>query len=77
MSFVPLNELQELSGRKRPSRICRWLAEHEWVFEEGADGLPKVDRRYYDKRMTGGVDERPVNINLDALEAICAPKVQK
>lgn len=77
MSFVPLSELQELAGRKRPSHICRWLAEHEWVFEEGADGLPKVDRRYYDKRMTSGLDERPQGINEDALKAICGPKIQK
>ena len=77
MSFVPLQELKELTGRKQPSRICRWLAEHEWVFEEGADGLPKVDRRYYDKRMTAGLTDVQPTINEDALKAICAPKVQK
>lgn len=77
MSFVPLQELQELAGRKRPSKICKWLAEHEWVFEEGADGLPKVDRRYYDKRLTAGLVDQQDTINEDALKAICAPKVQK
>jgi hypothetical protein len=77
VSFVPLHELKELTGRKQPSRICRWLAEHDWVFEEGADGLPKVDRRYYDRRLTGGIDERPQTINENALKAICGTKVQK
>jgi hypothetical protein len=77
MSFVPLQELKELTGRKQPSRICRWLAEHEWVFEEGADGLPRVDRRYYDKRLTAGVIDQPQTINEDALKAICGTKVQK
>lgn len=77
MSFVPLQELKELTGRKQPSRICRWLAEHEWIFEEGADGLPKVDRRYYDKRLTQGLTDEAPEINQQALKAICAPKVQK
>lgn len=77
MSFVPLQELRDLAGKKQPSRICRWLAEHQWVFEVGADGLPKVDRRYYDKRLTDGITEVSVDINKQALEAICDSKIQK
>jgi hypothetical protein len=52
--FLTKAQLVELTGYKRPSSICVWLADHGWVFVVGADGYPRVDRRYYDQRMIDG-----------------------
>lgn len=53
IDLLTREELKSLSGAKRSKSICLWLIDKEWVFEEGADGWPRVDRRYYDKRMSG------------------------
>ena len=37
-------ELQELSGRSRPSAICRWLEARRIAYIPDADGWPKVLR---------------------------------
>jgi len=37
-------ELQELSGRERPSAVCRWLERQRIAYITDADGWPKVLR---------------------------------
>ena len=69
-------ELTELTGFRRPSYMCRWLATHRWVYEEGADGYPRVLRGYWSDRMRGRVQPAtkiaPTDrgMNLQALEEV-------
>jgi hypothetical protein len=45
------DELQDVTGRKQPTRQIKWLSENGWQFHVGGDGLPKVDREYYRERV--------------------------
>lgn len=48
-------ELQQLTGMKRPSKMTDWLVERGWVHERPArpGQVPRVDRTYYLQRMSG------------------------
>lgn len=74
IDLLTKSELCALTGRQRPSGMVKWLTEYEWVFEIGADGYPRVDRRYYDKRMMGEVAEEEETPNYEALRVICGSK---
>lgn len=59
-------ELTQLTGTMQAKRQCAWLTEREWVFEAPArrGQTPKVDRLYYQARMSGqqvaaGAREKP------------------
>ena len=67
IDLLTKQELKKLSGQKLAADIILWLAENDWVFEVGADGWPRVDRRYYDKRMTGEINHKPTEPNYDAV----------
>lgn len=67
-------ELKALTGKTRGRDMVQWLAEYEWSFEVGADGFPRVDRRYYDRRMLGYAPEVEQIPNLKALRVISATK---
>lgn len=47
-------ELREITGRLQPAAQLRWLGERKWTFEIGRDGLPKVARAYFERRMVMG-----------------------
>lgn len=42
MLFLTLEELSTLTGRRMPAAQIRWLKKHHWIYDIGADGLPKV-----------------------------------
>lgn len=70
-------ELYVLTNKKHGRCMVRWLAEREWCFEVGDDGYPRVDRRYYDKRMMSGYADAEQQPNMKALEAIIGPENKK
>ena len=74
MNFLNSQQLYELTNYKRPSAQIRWFAERNWTFEVGADGYPRVDKRYYDKRMMGEIVTEKTKPNITALRAICGQK---
>lgn len=45
------DELQDLTGYRRPSGQREWLQERTWVFEVDAKGRPKVLRSYAEGKM--------------------------
>ena len=49
------DELAQLTGTKQPKRMALWLHARHWVYEPPAKrgDVPKVDRGYYQARMTG------------------------
>lgn len=47
-------ELTTITGRKQAAAQIRWLTRHEWVFAVGGDGMPKVARGYFERRMISG-----------------------
>jgi hypothetical protein len=74
IDLLKKSELCALTGRQRPSGMVRWLSEREWSFEIGADGYPRVDRRYYDKRMMGEIIEEEETPNYGVLRVINGTK---
>ena len=46
-------ELADLTDRPHPKRQIEWLKRNNWTFEISAAGRPKVDRAYYQARMSG------------------------
>lgn len=47
------SELIELTGKKRPTAIARWLQDNGFSFRIAADGYPRVDRNHYHLVMCG------------------------
>ena len=56
--FLTPGEIKELTGYKLGAKQAKWLREHRWAYEVGADGRPKVLRAHLMQRM-GGKVERP------------------
>jgi hypothetical protein len=48
-------ELQQVTGLKRPSAMCEWLEDRGWAFEppRRAGELPVVARAYFERRLVG------------------------
>lgn len=64
------SELLELTGKRRPSAIARWLRDNGFSFRIAADGYPRVDRHHYERVMDGGgssVSRRRTEPNFDAM----------
>lgn len=61
------DELESLTGRKQPKRMIAWLSANDWKFVVGADGLPKVDREYYRRRLAAPEPETRKRPRLDRL----------
>jgi hypothetical protein len=49
--FLTADELQELTGRRRPSAQIKWLRDQSWAFVERADGRPAVSRREAERQL--------------------------
>ena len=47
------DEIEILTGLKRPTAQARWLHAHNWIFETDRKGWPNVSRAFFDARMTG------------------------
>ena len=77
IDLLTKQELNILTGKKHGRCMISWLAEYEWAFEIGADGYPRVDRRYYDKRMLLGYSDVEQQPNMKALEASIGPENKK
>lgn len=71
MTFLSRDQLEKLTGYKRPSSMERWLAERQWMYEIGADGYPRVLERYFEKRMMGFYTETPTEPDIEALRHFC------
>lgn len=52
-------ELKVLTSTVQPKRMCAWLTDRGWIFENPSrrGDIPKVDRAYYLARMSG---QRPI-----------------
>jgi hypothetical protein len=55
-------ELEQVTGLKRPSAICKWLDDHGWTYERPAKAgeMPVVAREYFHRRL---VDPTAPTIN--------------
>jgi hypothetical protein len=47
------DELQQVTGLKRPSAMCKWLDDHGWPYEAPmrAGEMPIVAREYFQRRL--------------------------
>jgi len=51
MFILPRNEISDLTWRTQPAAQIRWLRTHEWLFEVGSDGFPRVATAFFEKRL--------------------------
>lgn len=83
MLTLSREELAALTGRTQPAAQIRWLSAHGWVYDVGSDGLPKVARAYFERRMVFGTTPLPSpdqsagapvwQVNVEALRSV-SPK---
>lgn len=50
-------DIQSLTGAKRPSDQARWLGEHGWTYVLDIRGRPRVATEHFLRQM-GGVDSQ-------------------
>lgn len=66
--LLTAQELRELTGFSKPSKMASWLESRAWVFEPPLKRgeVPKVSRAYFLARMSGQVQSpRRARLNLD------------
>lgn len=51
------DDIQQLTGAKRPSDQARWLSQHGWTFVLDIRGRPRVATEHFLRQM-GGIDSR-------------------
>lgn len=51
--FLKPEELEALTGYRRPHEQVRWLTTRRWKFEQNRAGAPRVARAYLERRMVG------------------------
>lgn len=70
--FLTRQDLTDLTGYKRASLVCKWLAENRFRFEVGADGWPRVLVAQLEERQLSGTQRkgRSAEPNFAALEAL-------
>lgn len=52
--YLSPTELKSLTGYMIRPAVVRWLERNDWPFASpGADGWPRVLRRYHDDRLSG------------------------
>ena len=54
--FLTDTDISSLTGLSRPSAQIRWLREHDFPHEVGADGKPKVLKSYVQQRLGGTIE---------------------
>jgi hypothetical protein len=68
--FLTPDDLQQLTGYKKPALQRRWLVENGYSFDVRADGKPIVSRAYYESRHVPREARRPSAFNLAALDSL-------
>lgn len=58
-------DIKNLTGYVRPSAQIRWLREHGWPFEVGADRRPKVLQSVAIARLGGQAQNTGPSLRLD------------
>ena len=67
--FLSKEELEQLTGYKKPTLQLRWLVDNNYRFDVRADGRPAVLREQVHQRQIKDVDMRMLpGPNLDALD---------
>lgn len=56
--FLTDEELETLTGYKRPADQRKWLTEHHWVFETARTGRPRILQDYAKNRLSGAEQKR-------------------
>lgn len=64
--FLTADEVEDLTGLKRPSAQAHWLRANGWPVETDAAGRPKVLRSVVEARM-GAVMSQPTAPNWEAI----------
>ena len=57
--FLTLEELEELTERKRKAEQVSWLRKNRVPFLVGANGHPRVSREFIARKLGGGAPEQP------------------
>lgn len=72
--FLQPDEIEALTGYKRPAEQCAFLKRKGWRFEQNAAGAPRVARAYFERRMVGEAStpapERSPRPNFGALQVV-------
>lgn len=58
--FLSPEELRQLTGGAIRRRQIEWLRRERWRFVLDLEGRPRVDRRYYERRMLMAEQQEPV-----------------
>jgi hypothetical protein len=61
--YLSPGELRELTGRARPTAQAQWLRRNHWRFVIDGNGLPKVARDYWRRRMVDGNSSTEIEVN--------------
>lgn len=51
--FLSDNDIEFLTGYKKPADQRRWLSDHGWIFEIARTGRPRVLQDYAKNKMSG------------------------
>jgi hypothetical protein len=62
------SELRELSGYRQRSKVVHWLVKNGFRPKVGADGWPRVDRKLYERVMSGGMQRVGAEPNFDLVK---------
>jgi hypothetical protein len=64
--FLSPEQLEQLTGRRRPSAQIRWLAAHRWAYAVRADGRPVVSTSEAQRQLeSGGARRAPAAVEPD------------
>ena len=66
--FLSTDELQELTGYKKPALQRKWLTQNGYSFDVRGDGRPVVSVVHYEARHSPQKRLRPSALNLAALD---------
>ncbi len=58
MRFMSDDEIEFLTGYKRPSKQCAWLRQRGWNYETNAAGKPRVVEAHCEHNLTSRPFER-------------------
>lgn len=70
--FLTPEQLEQLTGLRRPSAQARWLGERNWRYEIAADGRVVVHELEAQRRLCGGTVGRKAVREEPDLEALRA-----
>ena len=69
-TFLMPEEIQELTGRQKPTLQRKWLLDNGYSFDVRCDGRPVVGRAYYEGRSNRNYAKRPSVPDLAALDKL-------